>query len=101
MTDSSWKTKKSNIPHTFVIKGATLDDFRKPTIKDPIICECGKKLISMGTFTRHMRKCEKTKDVANVLDRIVKNNEPGHFQLTSSVLGMDITKSDEKEDFEK
>ena len=43
-----------------------------------------------------MRKCEKTKDVANALDRIVKNNEPGHFQLTSSVLGMDITKSDEK-----
>jgi len=84
----------TNDPHTFIIKGATLDDFRKPTIKDPIICECGKKLISMGTFTRHIRKCKKTKDVANVLDRIERTNESGYYTLTSSVLGLDITKSE-------
>ena len=82
---------------TFIIKGASLDDFRKPTIKDPIICQCGKKLISMGMFSRHMRKCKTTKDVANVIERIVSNNEDGNYEVTSNVLGIDITKSDDNE----
>ena len=85
-------------PVAWIIKGVDKEALKPVSVHHPIICECGKKLTSNGGVARHFKRCNKTNDVAAVLDNAVKEGIKGqatYLTLHEGINGtLDISKEE-------